>query len=208
MRWYADRPARLIRQVLADLLAAAWVVLWTWVALTAHGFVLQLRAPGDRMVDSGSGIRDTFTDAADKARDVPLVGDELAAALGKGTQAGDSLVGAGTAQIGVVEDTAFWLAFALIAVPVLFLLITWLPLRVRFARRAGAALKLRGKPDLLALRALASLSARELAWFDADPAVAWRNGDTGTIDELAQRHLASLGLRQSPGSGGASGSAG
>lgn len=198
MKWYADRPARLVLQLIADLLAAAWVWLWVWVALEARDFVLQLRAPGDRMISAGGGVRDAFTGAADKARGVPVVGDELADALGRGTHAGESLVGAGTAQIEAVQDTAFWLAVALIAVPVMFLLITWLPLRVRFALRAGAAMKLRGKPDLLALRALTSLSPRALASFDTDPAVAWKSGDADVIADLARRHLASLGVVERP----------
>ena len=203
MKWYADRPARLIRQVLADLLAVGWVVLWVWVALTARDFVLQLRAPGDRMVAAGSGIGEVFADAAEKARGLPVVGDDLSGALGRGTDAGNSLVGAGNAQIEIVQDIAFWLAVALIAVPVLFLLLTWLPLRLRFARRAGAAVKLRGNPDLLALRALTTLSPRELAGFDEDPAVAWRAGDRDVVGDLALRHLASLGVSRSPSKGGA-----
>lgn len=206
MKWYADLPARLVRQLIADLLAVGWVVFWVWVALEARSFVLALRAPGSRLVSAGDGIRDAFAGAASKAQSVPVVGDELAEALGRGTSAGDSLAGAGSAQIGVVEDTAFWLTVALIAIPVAFLLVTWLPLRVRFALRAGAAVKLRGKPDLLALRALATLPPRALTSFDADPAVAWRTGDGAVIEDLARRHLASLGVRHSPGRGGASGS--
>ncbi len=198
MKWYADRPARLIRQLIADLLAAGWVWLWVWVALRVREFVLSLRAPGDRMVDAGGGIRDAFSGAADKARGVPVVGDELADALGRGTRAGESLAGAGDAQIGVVQDTATWLAVALIAVPVMFLLITWLPLRVRFALRARAAMKLRGKPDLLALRALTTLPSRALSWHDGDPAAAWRSGDPEVVAELARRHLASLGIVERP----------
>ncbi|MFI6102434.1 hypothetical protein ACIA8G_43365 [Lentzea sp. NPDC051213] len=195
MKWYADRPVRFTRQLIADLLAAGWVALWIWVATTVHDWVLELRAPGDGLVNAGGSIRDVFTNAANKARGVPLVGDDLAGALGSGTKAGETLTNAGNAQISVVEDSAFWLAAALIVVPLLFLLITWLPLRLRYARKAGNTAKLRNKPDLLALRALTSLSPRELGKFDGDPAVAWRTGDTDVIDELARRQLASLGVR-------------
>lgn len=198
VKWYADRPTRFTSQVVADLFAAGWVALWIWVALTAHDFVLGLREPGDGLVNAGSGIKDVFTSAADKARGVPLVGDDLSGALGGGTRAGETLIGAGNAQISVVQDTAFWLAVALIVVPLLFLLITWLPLRLRFAMRAGAARKLRDSDfvDLLALRALGSLSHRQLAKFTDDPAAAWRRGDEEVVSELARRQLAALGLRQ------------
>ncbi|MFD5830433.1 hypothetical protein [Lentzea sp. NPDC060358] len=195
MKWYADRPGRFSRQLIADLLAVAWVALWIWVATTVHDWVLELRAPGDGLVNAGGDIRDVFTNAAAKARSLPLVGGDLAGALGNGTKAGETLTNAGNAQIGVVEDSAFWLAAALVVVPVLFLLITWLPLRLRYARKAGNTARLRNKPDLLALRALTSLSPRQLAKFDGDPAVAWRTGDTDVIDELARRQLKALGVR-------------
>lgn len=195
MKWYADRPVRLTRQLIADLLAAAWVAIWIWVATTAHDWVLELRAPGDGLVNAGGDIRDVFTNAADKARRVPLVGDDLSGALGNGTKAGESLIGAGNTQIGVVQDTAFWLQVALITIPILFLLITWLPIRLRYARKAGNTAKLRNKPDLLALRALTSLSTKELAKFPGDPAVSWRTGDTDVIEELAKKQLAALGVR-------------
>ncbi len=195
MKWYADRPVRLTRQVVADLLAVGWVALWIWVATTVHDWVLELRAPGDGLVSAGGSIRDVFTNAADKARGVPFVGGDLSGALGNGTKAGETLTNAGNAQIGVVQDSAFWLAAALVVIPVLFLLVTWLPVRLRYARRAAGIEKLRDKPDRLALRARTRLSPRELARFDGDPAVAWRTGDTDVIDELARRELASLGVR-------------
>ncbi|HEX8867610.1 MAG TPA: hypothetical protein VF821_18270 [Lentzea sp.] len=195
MKWYADRPVRLTRQLIADLLAVAWVALWIWVATTAHDWVLELRAPGDGLVNAGGDIRDVFTNAASKARGVPLVGGDLSGALGNGTKAGETLIGVGNTQIEVVQDTAFWLQVALITIPVLFLLITWLPLRVRYALKAANTAKLRDKPDLLALRALTSLKPRELAKFDGDPAVAWRTGDVDVIEELAGRQLAALGVR-------------
>ncbi|MDX8047787.1 hypothetical protein SK571_00195 [Lentzea sp. BCCO 10_0798] len=195
MKWYADRPARFTRQLIADLLALAWVALWIWVATTVHDWVLQLRAPGDGLVNAGGSIRDVFTNAASKARGVPFVGEDLAGALGNGTQAGQTLTDAGNAQISVVQDSAFWLAAALVVVPVLFLLITWLPVRLRYARKAANTARLRDKPDLLALRALTSLSPRQLSKFDGDPAVAWRTGDTDVIDELARRQLASVGVK-------------
>ncbi|MCX2953085.1 hypothetical protein [Lentzea sp. NEAU-D7] len=195
MKWYADRPARFTRQLIADLLALAWVALWIWVATTVHDWVLQLRAPGDGLVNAGGDIRDVFTNAAAKARGVPFVGEDLAGALGNGTKAGETLTSAGNAQISVVQDSAFWLATALVVVPVLFLLITWLPVRLRYARKAANTARLRDKPDLLALRALTSLSPRQLSKFDGDPAVAWRTGDTDVIDELARRQLASVGVK-------------
>ncbi len=197
MKWYADRPGRLGRQVVADLLAAAWVCFWVLLAFGARDMVLALRAPGDRLAQAGSALRDTFTEAAEKARGVPLVGGKLGESLDKGRDAGWTLVEAGNNQIEAVETSALWVTIALIAVPVAFLLVTWLPLRVRYARRAGATQRLRdlGRYDLLALRALNDLPLRELARFEDDPADGWRRRDVAVVEALAHRQLEACGLR-------------
>ncbi|NUT92240.1 MAG: hypothetical protein HOY78_09425 [Saccharothrix sp.] len=197
MKWYADAPVRRAFQAVADLLALAWVWFWVEVAQGARDAVLTLRAPGDGLTRAGNGLRDTFSDAAAKARDVPLVGGRLGEALDKGRDAGGTLVDAGNTQIEAVETTAMWLAVALIAIPVAFLLITWLPLRLRYAKKAGAAQRLRdtGRIDLLALQGLTTLSPRELAKFPTDPATAWRQDDREVVEALATRYLRTRGVR-------------
>ncbi|HEV7906693.1 MAG TPA: hypothetical protein VGP03_01005 [Pseudonocardiaceae bacterium] len=197
MKWYADQPARSARQVLVDVLAVAWVWFWVHTALGVRDEVLKLRSPGNGLVSAGSGMRDTFQGAAAKARDVPVVGDRLANALGEGSKAGNTLVDTGHSQIQFVEQTGCWIAVALIAVPVLFLFVTWLPRRLSFARSAGAAQRLRdaGARDVLALRALTELPLRQLAQVSDDPAGAWRKGDDDVVAELAARTLARAGVR-------------
>jgi hypothetical protein len=197
MKWYADGAARFTRQIIADALALGWVWFWVWFALRARDGVLTARAPGDGLVSAGSRVHDAFSDAAGSAGRVPVVGDDLAGALGKGTDAGTTLSDVGRAQIEAVETVALWLAVALIAVPVVFLLVTWLPLRLRFARRAFAARRLSqtGRTDLLALHALNTMSLTQLARFDGDPVDGWRRGDPDVIAKLASRRLARLGVR-------------
>ncbi|MFI9011638.1 hypothetical protein ACIGNX_30820 [Actinosynnema sp. NPDC053489] len=197
MKWYADHPPRLVWQVVADLLAVAWTWLWVRIATGAGDAVRALRAPGDGLADAGHGLADTFGEAAAKARDVPLVGGRLAEALERGRAAGGTLTDAGDAQVRAVETTALWLTIALIAVPVAFLLITWLPPRLRFARRAGVArgLRDRGRLDLLALHALTTLSLRDLATFPGDPVEGWRRQDPEIIRALAARRLRASGVR-------------
>ncbi len=72
----------------------------------------------------------------------------------------------------------------------------WLPLRLRWIRRASVGSALRGESagrDLLALRALARLPLRRLP-IHPDPVSAWRAGDTSTLDALAKLELRTLGL--------------
>ncbi|AXX32891.1 hypothetical protein KCV87_28075 [Actinosynnema pretiosum subsp. pretiosum] len=197
MKWYSDRPDRFALQLAADLVAVAWTWFWIDFALGVRDSVLTLRTTGEELIGAGQGLGDTFRDAADRARGMPLVGDDLASALQRGQDAGTSVVGAGQAQIEAVETTALWLAVAFVALPVAFLLITWLPLRYRFARRATAARTLRdaGREDLLALHALNNLDLRQLAAFDGDPLEGWRRQDPEIIAQLAARQLRSSGVR-------------
>ncbi|WP_158842874.1 hypothetical protein [Saccharothrix deserti] len=196
MKWYADRSPRLARQVVADLLAVAWMWFWVKLAQAVGDAVRLLRAPGDGLVDAGRNLSETFGDAAAKAREVPLVGGKLADALDRGKSAGGTLSDAGSTQVEAVETTALWLTIALIAIPLAFLLITWLPLRLRFARRAAVARRLRdqGRFDLLALHALNTLSLKDLAAFPGDPVEGWRRQDAEVIRALAARQLRAAGV--------------
>jgi hypothetical protein len=200
VKWYADRPGRFLRQVLADVVALAWIGGWIWLGVQVHDTVRRLRGPGDNLVDAGGGLRDTFRDAAVSAGKVPFVGEQLANALGAGANAGSTLVNAGTGEIDVAESLACWLPVALVLGPMLFALAIWLPPRIRYARSASDARRiaqLDGGDDLLALRALTRLPARALAGVSEDPAGDWRKGRRRVIGELAAMEQNSLGLRRS-----------
>ncbi|AXB43176.1 hypothetical protein [Amycolatopsis albispora] len=197
MKLYADRPFRWCLQVLSDLFAVFVTGFATWLATEAHTQVMRLRAPGDGLIEAGAGLRGTFDSAADNADDLPLVGEALAGALHTGSDAGTRLSEAGQWQVAAVSDLAWWLAVVLIGLPVLFLLVTWLPLRVRFVRRATAGVRLRrlgeGGQDLLALRALVTQPLPRLA-AAGEVTDGWRTRDPEVIAELAGWELHRLGL--------------
>ncbi|GAB2997852.1 hypothetical protein LWP59_19595 [Amycolatopsis acidiphila] len=197
MKVYAERPVRRTAQAVSDLFALLLTAFAVWLGLTAHGQVMKLRAPGDGLVDAGQGLTHTFDSAADNADDVPLIGKALAGALHTGSDAGTKLADAGHWQVEAVGSLAFWIAAVLIAVPVLFLLVTWLPLRWRFTRRATAGARLRGLgaagQDLLALRALTTQRLPRLAAV-GDIATGWRERDPEVLAKLARWELERLGL--------------
>ncbi|MFC7614060.1 hypothetical protein ACFQV2_11395 [Actinokineospora soli] len=194
MRLYAETPVRFARQAAADVAAVAFLLLAVWMALEVRDGVLLLRGPGEGLTTAGDAIGGAFTSAADTARRVPLVGDDLAAALGSGTRAGAGLADVGRKQVEAVTDLAFWLTIALIAVPALAVALTWLPHRVRFAREATAATRLRASGaagrELLASRALVTQPLSRLSRLDPDD---WRSPDT--VATLAEWELRRLGLR-------------
>jgi TRAP-type C4-dicarboxylate transport system permease small subunit len=197
MHLYAERPIRRTAQLVSDLLALLVVIVAVWLGTSVYDQVMKLRAPGDGLVDAGTGLRGTFDSAANSAGGIPLIGDGLAKALHGGSDVGTKLVDSGRWQIEAVANLAWWMAAVIIALPVLALAVTWLPLRWKFIRRASAAARLRALGDegldLLALRALATQPLRRLA-SDGKVATGWRDRDRDIIEKLAGRELASHGL--------------
>ncbi len=196
MRFYAEHPLRAARQLLADVLAVAWVVLVVNIAQAARDLIDRLQTPARTLADAGESVRGAFDGAAHTAAGIPLVGTELARALDLGTRAGASLAAAGQQQVGVVANLALGVAIAVVAVGALPVVLTWLAVRVRYARYAGSAATARARDlDLLALRALAHQPTRRLLRVSTDPAAAWRRDDACVVRELAALELRALGLR-------------
>jgi hypothetical protein len=198
MQLYAQHPGLRTRQVAVDVGMLAWVVLWVLVARTVHGAVLVLAEPGRAVEDLGDSVAGSMHSAAGVADDVPVVGDELAAPFGALAEAGSSVTGAGQATQDAVATLATVLAVVLVALPVGWLLLRWVPARLRYAREAGAARRLvTGTPDLhvLAARALATAPLPRLAALPAGTGAAWQAGDPAAVRALAALELRRLGLR-------------
>jgi hypothetical protein len=195
---YADRLPTALRQILTDLLVVAWCYAWVRAGQWLHDMVLKLGVPGQKLEGAGVGIADNLADAGGKVGRVPLVGDELTAPFGRAADAARSIADAGRQQQEIVGDLAVALGVGLAAVPLILVLLLWLPARLRWMRRAGVAAAVRDEPagrDLLALRALASRPLSELTRLGPDIAQSWRNGDADAVDALAALELKRLGLR-------------
>jgi len=196
--FYADRARVAGRQVLTDLFVVAWVWFWIWAAMRLYDLVEKLAVPGQKMDSAGTGLSDNLRDAGSTMDRVPGVGGALATPFEKAAGAAQALAEAGREQQETVRDIALALSIIVLVVPLGLVLFGWLPLRIRWMRRAGAATRLRGTAggrDLLALRALASQPLRRLAPLGADPVGAWRRGDEPTVEALAALELRTLGLR-------------
>jgi hypothetical protein len=195
---YADRVPVAARQLITDLLVVAWVYVAIRAAMWLHDLVQKLAVPGQRLEGAGTGLAKGLSDVGGKINRVPIVGDELTAPFNGAADAARSIAGAGQQQQDVVNDLALALSLGLLVFPLGLVLFVWLPLRVRWMRRAGAAASLRAAPagrDLLALRALATQPLRKLTRIDPDVAQAWRRGDEDAVAALAALELKGLGLR-------------
>jgi hypothetical protein len=198
LKLYADTPARRTAQVLADVFFVLWLVLWVWMGNVIHDGTMALAAPGRQTTEAATGLSGGLTDAGDALRDLPIVGDNVATPFDKASDASDAIADAGRQQVAAVEKLAFWLGLAIAAIPILVVAIFYVPLRVRFTRRATAGARFIDAAedlDLFALRALARQPMHVLARVSDDPAGAWRAKDPEIVRELARIELRSNGLR-------------
>jgi hypothetical protein len=190
---YATTPARLLAQLISDIVIFLWTAVWVLVAMAVYDAVATIAQVGRQVETGATGVAGNLSTAGDRTDDVPLVGDALTAPLRAASEAALDIAGAGHN----LDTTASWLAWvlalAVAAPPILFVAMPWLFLRLRFFRRKWTAITLAATPageQLLALRALANRPLAKLAAISADPVGAWRRED-----ELAIRGLAALELR-------------
>ena len=195
MKWYAELPAVRTRQLVRDTAVLGWVLLWIWLGEKVHDGVRRLAAPGRELEDAGGGLTSGLSSAADRAGDVPLVGDGLRAPLAAAADAGGALERAGAAQQAAVDHLALLLALLVAGLPILWAVASWLPARLRWGREAAAAVRLRGDVDLLALRAATARPLSALATLGPEPVGRWRRGEPGAAQALAGLELRELGLR-------------
>ncbi|MFD3546784.1 hypothetical protein ACFWUW_14440 [Streptomyces sp. NPDC058655] len=200
MRLYAQIPARRNRQVLGDLIAVVLVAAAVWFALAVREAIMLLARPGRTVETSGNSLAAELDKAGDAASKVPLVGSLLEKPLRSAADAGTGFADAGQSLQHTVGQVATLTTTALIVIPVAFVLLLWLPPRLRWIRRSattGRLLDAPGGADLLALRALTG-PLSDLATVPVPPgglADAWRRGDRHVIAGLSELALRQAGLR-------------
>lgn len=197
MKLYADPLPRRSLQVLGDVGLVLWVVVCVWLGRVVHEAVMGLAAPGRRLESAGTSLAERLRDAGSTVGGIPYVGDDVERPFEGAGSSADQLAAAGRNQVEAVETLAFWLALAVVLVPVVIALAVHLPPRIRFVRRAtaGQALVDSGADlDLFALRAMAHQPLHVLARVSPDPVGAWRERDPDVVRRLAVLELRDVGL--------------
>jgi hypothetical protein len=203
MKLYADLGPRRSGQVAGDLLLVLWVLVWSWAGAAVNDGVSALGGVGAQVEDGGSSLAGHLGDAGDAASEVPLVGEQLRSPFDQAGGAARAIADAGRTQQEVAQQLGLLLGLAVALVPITLVAVLWLPRRVGFVRRAGAArdyLAAGGDIDLFALRAITGQPVRTLATVSDDPLGDWRRGDGEVVRRLADLELRDLGLRVPRGS--------
>jgi hypothetical protein len=198
---YAETPTRRARQLVADLLALAWISTWIWLSVQAYGWVGRLAAIGVKIENGGKGLEANLTATAEKLHNVPLVGGQVSSPLNRAAGAARSIAAAGQSEQDLAHNLAILFVVVILLGPVALGILLWLPFRIRWALAATTAARLRQHPagvDLLAMRALTNQPLRRLAALDIDQVTAWRSGQPAAAHALARLELRQLGLRPDP----------
>lgn len=198
LRWYADAPVRRSRQLMGDVLVLAWCAVWVAVGVAVHDAVASLVSPTLTLAGGADRTAEQLARGGDSLSGLPLVGDDASAPLRAAAAAVTDISTATTGLAEQVGDLAVLVGVLVPLTPVALVLLLWLPARLRWARRAGAAQALLdGGADqqLFALRALTTQPLPRLAAVSVDPVGDWRRGDPEVIARLAALELERLGLR-------------
>lgn len=203
MKLYADRPGRLLGQVLGDL--TVLIGIWWAVRLGrgARDRIAALAEPGRDAEGAARDLGGKLRGAAGEVADTPIVGGAVARPFRELAAASRNLADSAQAYQETVADVALFAGILVAAVPVLLLLLLWAPRRLAWVVEASAATRLRrrlgGEADeLLAVRAVARAPIRRLAHVDPAVLSGWRAGDPEATRRLAQLELDDLGLRADP----------
>lgn len=194
MSLYSAYPAARARQIVADAVALAVVILIVTTAVMVTEAIRAFASLGRDLESAGRSFADGLGDAGDRLGGVPLIGDGIRAPLDAAAGAGSAVAEVGRGQQQVVETIALVAGWSIALGPLLVLALVWLWPRVRFVRRSGLLRRMLDEgltADTLAARAIAGQPLHRLVAVHPDPAAAWRVGD-----ETAVRALAALELRR------------
>lgn len=194
---YATTPGRLAAQLFSDFAVFLWSAIWLLVGTAVYDAISTVAEAGRQVEIGANGIAGNLAAAGQGAQQIPVVGSAVSQPLSSASAAALDIAGAGHS----LDTTAGWLAvllsLAVVAVPLLIVVIPWLFLRLRFFRRKWTVTGLAATPageQLLALRALTNRPPRKLVAISSDPVGGWRHEDPATIRALAALELRAAGI--------------
>ena len=77
-RWipYATTPARLLRQLVSDVVMITWAAIWVWVGSAVYSAVSTIAEFGYQLEGGANGVAGNLDNAGNSADDVPFADDD------------------------------------------------------------------------------------------------------------------------------------
>ncbi len=199
--FYAQRRTRMLGQLAVDAFMVGWVVLWWYLGRATERTVGAIANPARSSGDAARQLADQVRQGADQTGTIPGIGGELRKPFDAVAGSLQGFIDSAAAQVTSIERAGLLLGWLVFLIPVVLLVVIWLPARIRFFLRARAArefLDSEADLDLFALRAMVAQPMHVIARISDDPVAAWRRGDRQVIHALAAVELRRSGLRPPP----------
>lgn len=198
MRFASSRDMRASTVYVLDVAVVIWTVVWIALgALVWHDISVQARVT-DNLTALGTALQETGG-AIGSMGDLPLVGGAIDEAAARVSASGKDVAAVGERSRRAIERAAV-VSGAAVALPALFVLLLYAPLRLdryREVKAVRATLRdpsgRRGVERYLARRALEGRSWAELRQISADP---WGDYERGEVGDLAALELRRLGIKE------------
>ena len=201
LQFYAQRRGRMLGQVAVDLFILGWAVLWWYLGRRTQETVNAIATPARSSGDAARQVAEQVRQGAEQTSQIPLIGAELRKPFDGVAGSLQGIIDAADRQVTSIENAALLLGWLVFLIPVVILVVVWLPARIRFFLRARAAqrfLDSEADLDLFALRAMVAQPMHVIARISDDPVSAWRRGDRAVIHALATVELRRSGLDPPP----------
>src|SRR4051812_7448777 len=137
--WYAQRRGRMLGQLAGDLFMVVWIVLWWLAGRFTQRIVDAIATPARSSADAARRLADQVGQAAEQSGRIPGIGDELRKPFDAAVGSLQSVINAADEQVATIERAGLLLGWLVSLIPVVLLLVIWLPARIRFVLRARAA---------------------------------------------------------------------
>lgn len=198
MQLYSAYPLERSRQVVADLLGIAVIVIAVVLGTGLAATIATFGEFGRQVENAGTGLQTSMSDAADTLGGLPLLGEAAAAPFISASDVGSSLADSGREQQRFVEGVSLGAGLLVGGVPALLVVISRGRAHAAFARRAGVVRRVAESPggaQLLALRALVDAPLSSVLAAGSDPVAGWRQQDPATVIALAELEARAAGVR-------------
>src|SRR5215203_5929174 len=186
---YAQRPGKLIGQLVADVLVILWGVVWALIGSFIHDMIALVAVPARETARAAGRLAEDFQEAAAQAANVPGVGDQLRRPFDAAANTMGGVISSANHQVTNIEQLATVVGWLVFLIPVSVVIAFWLQ-----SRAAQRFIDSDADLDLFALRAMATEPMHVLAAISDDPVGAWRSGDAKVITKLAEIELGRNGL--------------